>query len=47
VEIDESSFFSSEDLRQMQDRETAGRGSGDLREPQAQAAAGVMVETGN
>jgi hypothetical protein len=44
---DEGSIVSEKDLREMQDRATPRRRAGDLRESQAQAAAGMRLETGN
>jgi hypothetical protein len=38
---DESAVVGKKDLQQVQDHQAARRGAGDLREPQAQAAAGV------
>jgi hypothetical protein len=38
----EGTFFSSKDLRQVQNCSAARRGAGDLREPQAQAAARMI-----
>jgi hypothetical protein len=44
---DESSVFGEENLREVQDCAPPRRGAGDLRESQAQAAAGMNLETGN
>jgi hypothetical protein len=41
----EGPFFGKKDLRQVQDRAEARRGAGDLREPQAQATAGMIHAT--
>jgi hypothetical protein len=40
--IYEGAFVSEEDLHEMQDCSAARSGAGDLREPQAQAAAGMI-----
>jgi hypothetical protein len=44
---DEGSVFSEENLCEVQDCAAPRRGAGDLRESQAQAAAGMILETGN
>jgi len=42
---DEGSFVGEKDLFKVQDRTPCRRGEGDLREPEAQAAAGMRPET--
>jgi hypothetical protein len=44
---DEGSVFGAKDLCEVQNHTTPRRGIGDLRESQAQAAAGMMFETRN
>jgi hypothetical protein len=43
----ESSFVGEKDLFEVQDRTPCRRGEGDLREPEAQAAAGMRPEGRN
>jgi hypothetical protein len=43
----ESSFVGEKDLFEMQDRTPRRRGEGDLREPEAQAAAGMRPDVRN
>jgi hypothetical protein len=42
----EGPFVGEKDLFEVQDRTPCRRGEGDLREPEAQAAAGMTLETG-